>query len=176
MELSIHRTLSITTGGKAWVPNVKDVDGAQYLQVQKYGRSITKFLTGKTMNLSKAKGFTLNGTPSGDFIDHLCELRTKASHNQAKDKILECDSQEFTKEKKKRKITAQDELLCPVVTVTLPPVQDDKVSLEGMDVKMLFGLTGTDVWVEAEESVIRHIVFGLLHFKKASTDNEIGEQ
>lgn len=159
-------------------PTTKQVQNQNLVCIGKWCRQFTKLVSGKSLDLRRDKGFSLNSCPAGAYLDHLCNLRTEATIRAVQASLYEEESQR----KKRRKVTKQDETLVPLVDVELPAVEHASISLPAKTVKMAFGLRGAELWVQGDPDTLIHIVAGCRTFddsqhgrvrsKSKVTDNE----
>ena len=154
----------VMEGREPWLPKVKVINGKQLICISKWDRGFTKFYSGHSLDLRKDKGRSLNQSSMGAYLDHLCQLRREASTEAAYAKMFG-DSDEKPAKRRRMRVTNNDAAFCPLVTVKLPEVSFEDVELESKQVSMAFATSGSELWVEADTSIMYHICAGAMLFE-----------
>lgn len=167
MQVQAGKTVTIETmigcridGKEPWIPKVKKIGNAQVMLVSKWDRGFTKFLTGKSLDLTKSS-MSLNSTSAGAYIDELVRRRRVACEAA----VLEANSTDENEKEnrckaKKRRVTVTDSMsvIKPLVDITLPAVTEP--AMPERIVKCAFN-TGHELWVEVNETTLLQIVLGI---------------
>ena len=143
--------------GELWVPQVQTIGDTKLMLLSKWDRGLTKFLTGKCLDWNKDKK-NLNSTSAGSYLDHLCKLRKAASLKALQDAHTNESEDEVPGPRRTavRVVTAEMAHFSPLVTIELPAVGD----IEARPVKVAFGVSSRELWMEVDESNLLHIVLG----------------
>ena len=108
-QITVENLVGCRLNGKdLWIPKVKDVGGLRLMYLGKWDRGLTRFLTGKSLDLrNNAKN--LNSTAAGAYLDDLFFKKKEASQAavlKAHESAHESDAGHEAKAKgKKRKVT-----------------------------------------------------------------------
>ena len=148
-------------GKDLWIPKVKDVGGLRLMYLSKWDRGLTRFLTGKSLDLrNNAKN--LNSTAAGAYLDDLVRKKKEASQAavlKAHESAHESDAGHEVKAKgKKRKVTDDMSCFSPLVQISLPAVHDPWMPERLVQVE--FG-GQSDLWMEVNETSLRQVVQGI---------------
>eukprot|EP00439_Symbiodinium_sp_Y106_P061854 s1534_g9.t1 len=148
---------------KSWQPAVQTVSGCSYLKLNKWDRYLTQFVTGKGMRLHCNKEHNINV----QWFHTMVELRRGACQESLSKVILQAAEAEGTPAPKKiRQATQQDEYLAGrTVKVQAPCVesQDGEVVHDGLQMQMLWGIKGADLWVELTEANLQYVRLAIQH-------------
>ena len=151
-QITVENLVGCRLNGKdLWIPKVKDVGGLRLMYLGKWDRGLTRFLTGKSLDLrNNAKN--LNSTAAGAYLDDLFFKKKEASQAavlKAHESAHESDAGHEAKAKgKKRKVT--DDMSCFVQDPWMP---ERLVQVE-------FG-GQPDLWMEVNETSLRQVVQGI---------------
>ena len=170
MELKSASTVEIVSligcrldDGELWVPQVRTIGDTKLMLLSKWDRGLTKFLTGKCLDWNKDKK-NLNSTSAGSYLDHLCKLRKAASLKAVQDAHTNDSEDEVPGPSSKRArrtavrvVTAEMAHFSPLVTIELPAVGD----IEARPVKVAFGASSRELWMEVDQSNLLHVVVGM---------------
>ena len=143
-------------GKTFWSPSTREVQGEHFIQLDKWNRDFTKFVTGKALDLKRVNMSSINY----QFFDDLVLLRNEASKEAVKEATMD---DEGTSAVCKRRITHKDkDLAPPVVTITLPQVSFGSANFEATPIKVLWGVKSTELWVNLSDCILEHIRMGIL--------------
>ncbi|CAK9114135.1 unnamed protein product, partial [Durusdinium trenchii] len=148
--------------GELWVPQVQTIGDSKLMLLSKWDRGLTKFLTGKCLDWNKDKK-NLNSTSAGAYLDHLCKLRKAASLKAVQDAHANESDDEVPGPSSKRarrtavRVTADMAHFSPMVTIELPAAG----GVEAKPVKVAFGTSSRDLWMEVDQSNLLHVVLGM---------------
>jgi hypothetical protein len=141
-----------------WIPDVKTIDGADFIHIRKWDRGLAKYCSGKALNLSKGKSTYQNMS----FFDKLVKARNEAC-DRAVATALAVDDEEGGEPQVKRVRRARPsdrDIVSPIVNVEMEGVCRGAVCIETPYViRCSFDLKSSDVWVEltmANLEFIRH--------------------
>ena len=161
-QITVENLVGCRLNGKdLWIPKVKDVGGLRLMYLSKWDRGLTRFLTGKSLDLrNNAKN--LNSTAAGAYLDDLVRKKKEASQAavlKAHESAHESDAGHEVKAKgKKRKVTDDMSCFSPLVQISLPAVQDPWMPERLVQVE--FG-GQPDLWMEVHETSLRQMVQGI---------------
>ena len=161
-QITVENLVGCRLNGKdLWIPKVKDVGGLRLMYLSKWDRGLTRFLTGKSLDLrNNAKN--LNSTAAGAYLDDLFFKKKEASQAavlKAHECAHESDAGHEAKAKgKKRKVTDDMSCFSPLVQISLPAVQDPWMPERLVQVE--FG-GQPDLWMEVHETSLRQMVQGI---------------
>ena len=164
-QITVENLVGCRLNGKdLWIPKVKDVGGLRLMYLSKWDRGLTRFLTGKSLDLrNNAKN--LNSTAAGSYLDDLVRKNRKkkeasqAAVLKAHESAHGSDAGHEVKAKgKKRKVTDDMSCFSPLVQISLPAVQDPWMPERLVQVE--FG-GQQDLWMEVNETSLRQVVQGI---------------
>ena len=148
---------------KCWQPAVQTVSGCSFIKLNKWDRFLTQFVTGKGLRLHSDKEHNINVV----WFHRMAELRRGACQECLTKVILSAAEAEGVPAPKKiRLATQQDEYLAGrTVKVQAPRVetQDGEVVHDGLQLQMLWGIKGADLWVEPTEENLHYIRLAIQH-------------
>ena len=126
-HITVENLVGCRLNGKdLWIPKVKDVCGVRLMYLSKWDRGLTRFLTGRSLDLKSGKN--LNSTSAGAYLDDLFRKKREAYQAavlKAHEPAHESDAGDEVKAKgKKRKVTDDTSCFSPLVQISLPAVQD----------------------------------------------------
>ena len=149
--------------GELWVPQVQTIGDTKLMLLSKWDRGLTKFLTGKCLDWNKDKK-NLNSTSAGSYLDHLRKLRKAASlkavqdaHTNESEDEVPGPSSKRARHTAVRVVTADMAHFSPLVTIELPAVG----GIESRPVKVAFGASSRELWMEVDQSNLLHVVVGM---------------
>ena len=147
--------------GELWARQLQTIGDTKLMLLSKWDRGLTKFLTGKCLDWNKDKK-NLNSASAGSYLDHLRKLRKTASLKAVQDAHTNDSDEEVPGPSSKRarrtavRVTAEMAHFSPMVTIELPAVG----GVEARPVKVAFGVSSRELWMEVDESNLLHIVLG----------------
>ena len=147
--------------GELWARQLQTIGDTKLMLLSKWDRGLTKFLTGKCLDWNKDKK-NLNSASAGSYLDHLRKLRKAASLKAVQDAHTNDSDEEAPGPSSKRarrtavRVTAEMAHFSPMVTIELPAVG----GVEARPVKVAFGVSSRELWMEVDESNLLHIVLG----------------
>ncbi|CAE7472204.1 unnamed protein product [Symbiodinium sp. KB8] len=155
-------------GSSVWLPEVTVVGGQEFLRFSKWDRDLTKLCTKKPMNLWTSGKKPLNNI-NVELFSQLASLRMQAC-NQALKKVMEqaAEAEGVPLPSKIRQATAQDAFVAGQSVVIQAPAilnEDGDEIEEERPIRVLWGVRGQDLWMEATEDVIRYFIAGVKHSK-----------
>ena len=154
VPLTIQKVTAISGGGlrHPWYPCTREVEGRQYLKLLKWDRDLTRFVSGKGMNLSR--GRPSNHIGGVRFFTELAELRKEAC-NQAMVKLVRDSCLEAGQEPpaKVRPATQSDEWLASRTVVVEVPAAGDMAARE---LRLLWAVRG-DVYMELTKDNLEYV-------------------
>ena len=133
--------------GRTWEPDFTDHDGKTFICFRKWDSALTRFISGKAIRFTKVKQNVMNQ----QIIDELIDARNHKSKSEVINELLktvDAEDKKKTTAVKKRKITAGDSIYVSVV----------KLDVGGLSFDVMFGIKGSDVWVEGRPDVLRMII------------------
>jgi hypothetical protein len=165
-----------------WAPDVKNINGQTFLQIDKWSRQLCMFVCGAGLNLSKAKKST---SINCLFLEDLQRRRTAACDEAVADAygVDDAFQEGPPKKKRARKAKEADRDIAPsVVAVRCPEVKRLDLVLPATTIHMLFGVKNNNLWVELSAENLEYLRHGILasvearefgrHWK--STENDEG--
>ena len=169
--VKVYKATCVSGGGlgnAVWLPETAFVGGQEYIKLAKWDRDLTKLCTNKAMNLYTSGKKPLNNI-NCEFFPNMASLRCTAC-NQALKKVMEqaAQAEGVPLPGKLRPATAQDKFVAgQTVVVEAPAILDDEGNqvMEETSIRMLWGVRGHDLWVEATEEVINYVIEGVKHSK-----------
>ena len=161
-QITVENLVGCRLNGKdLWIPKVEDVAGVRLVYLRKWDRGLTRFLTGRSLDL-KSNGKNLNSTSAGAYLDDLFRKKREAYQAavlKAHEPAHESDAGHEVKAKgKKRKVTDDTSCFSPLVQISLPAVQDPWMPERLVQVE--FG-GQSDLWIEVNETSLRQVVQGI---------------
>ena len=138
-----------------WTPMVRSVEDVPFIEISRWSRQLTLFVTGKALDLRKEK----QHQTKADFFQALLTRRNDASqeayYQATKDETNEG-------KQKKRKAKPGDHLVAPkCVDVSMPAAG----SFGERAVKCLWGVGTMSLWLELDAVVLEHLRVGILNFE-----------
>lgn len=158
--LQIEEKLTVTNENvKNWVPDVKVVEGRQYIKIDQWDRSFFRLCTGKAL-VFKAGASHHQHT---SFMDYLMNQRTMASKAaySAAEQLLQQDGDEGGKKKKRKQARALR--MSDAVVAGEAVSVDLSYGGESITISMLFGVKNQVCWVEALPENLKFIAKHLNH-------------
>ena len=151
---TIYKITNDCNSKHPWYPEVCVVNDIPFVQISRFNRDLTRFVTGKALDLRKDKGHTIGGA----FIDKIMELRNKASHNAFAEVTQNPEEAECHPRKRPRKAKKSDSLLAPAwVSIVFPST----AQFEEGEVKCLWGVGRNPLWIEMQSGVLDHLKDGI---------------
>lgn len=126
--------------------------------LSKWDRALTRFMTGKGLDLRASSTKSLNNTAASGYFDDLCHQRKEACE-KAVIRAHSTDDDNSTGKSKRRKVTLSDSMshLSPLVDISLPSVAEPPMPKR--IVQVAFG-TGPEIWLEANETNLLQVIRG----------------
>ena len=87
-----------------WIPKTKMIGNTKVVLLSKWDRGLTRFMTGKSLDLRASSTKSLNNTAAGAYFDKLCRQR-KESCEKAVISAHSTDDDNGTGKTKRRKVT-----------------------------------------------------------------------
>ena len=149
-----------------WTPSVRSVDDVPFIEISRWSRQLTLFVTGKALDLRKQKHHQMKA----DFFTVLSKHRNDASeeayYQATKDEANEG-------KQKKRKVKPGDHLVAPkCVDVTMPAAG----GFGERTAKCLWGVGAMPLWLELDAVVLEHLRVGILHYESPSGDQPLAKK
>ena len=142
-----------------WVPETKSSGGLTFIKLDKWCRQLCLFVTGKGLDLRQGKRQDINCK----FLEELQRLRTVASDKAIAELLQPASEEEGRKNKRARKARSSDTDIAPShVVVRLPNVFRGDQLHPGRNVKVMFGVKNSPIWIEATAPNLEHIRAGIL--------------
>ena len=146
--LRIERAIVIRGGHlKApWVPNVEEVQGVPYIQLSKWSRDLTRYVSGKGMNLRVKGGRPLHNINVAWFAE-MVKLRRAACDATLKSVITSAAVDAGQDPPTKfRQATDDDQWLCGRSVLLDAPAVAEHVP--GRQLRVLWAIKSTELWME----------------------------
>ena len=142
-----------------WVPETKSSGGVTFIKLEKWCRQLCLFVTGKALDLRPGKRQDINCK----FLEELQRLRTVASDKAIAELLQPAADEEGRKNKRARKARSSDTDIAPShVVIRLPNVfRGDQLHAE-RNMKVMFGVKNSPLWIEATAPNLEHIRAGIL--------------
>ena len=163
-NVEVRSVVTITndhTKKHPWTPEVRTIEGIPFIHITRLSRELTRFVSGKCLDLRKGKGHSLNGS----FIEKLLYRRNEAA-TAAVEMATEEESKDFKDEKmdkkgkKTRRVTRQDAVLAE-------PMLEIEVH-DGLKAKVLFDVGNGPLWIELSAEVLEAVRSGILKSDEGS--------
>ena len=161
---TVYVVTSDASPGHTWRPSIKRIKGEVFCELNKWCRELTRFCTGKSMDLRRDRSHTINCK----YFDHLLQERNRKSVEAAR-LALEAENErkeeepQPKKQRKPRAIRQTDEVIAPdTVSITLPGVEWADMSFEERDVKVAWSVGGSSLFIEMSVDVLEQVRCGIL--------------
>jgi hypothetical protein len=145
-----------------WAPQVKNVNGQTFVQIDKWSRQLCMFVCGTGLNLSKSKkSQSINCL----FLEDLQKRRTAACDEAVADAYGGDDAFAEgppTKKRARKAKEADRDIVPSVVAVQCPEVKRLDLVLPATSIQMLFGVKNNNLWVELSAANLEYIRHGIL--------------
>ncbi|CAJ1393472.1 unnamed protein product [Effrenium voratum] len=139
-----------------WTPEVQCVEGTNFMKIYRWSRDLTRFVTGKALDLRKDKGHWLDGA----FLGKLIAARDQKSKEAYKSAVMpEPEEGEPAAPQRRRRVRKDDAAVsAAVVEIVVPAVEEH----EEKTVKCLWGVKSHDLWIEMSDTILEHVRSGIL--------------
>ena len=163
MEIQKAHKLTIETlvgcklnDSEIWIPKTKMIGNTKVMLLSKWDRGLTRFMTGKSLDLRATKTKSLNNTAAGAYFDELCRQRKVACEKAV---ISAHSTDDGNGKQKRRRVTLSDSMshLSPLVDISLPEVVEP--AMPKRIVQVAFG-TGPEIWLEVNETNLLQVIRG----------------
>ena len=157
-------------GKQVWVPTQKEENGTVWFLLQKWDRSLVRFVHGKGLDLRAKKKDAGDARVSLDnmYFDNLLCARQSAFNEAVAARLQEESSEENVgkkqsknakKKQKEFKATSKHQMYAPHnVSINLPSEKDGSK----LTCRCLFeGLGSRGVWLELTSEVLKHVQHGM---------------
>ena len=143
VEIQTTFVVKNTCNGKTpWLVTSQQVEGDQYVLLDKWNRDFTKFVTGKALDLRNCDKTSINN----DFFDNLLVER----NSKSKDAVREATQVD------------EEHGSSSTVEIILPEVSFGDAEFKARSVRALWGVKSTELWVFLDADVLEHIRMGIL--------------
>lgn len=161
----VENVVKVTNGNNKkypWFPKVRVVNEVPFIQILRFCRDLTRFCTGRAMDLRKGKGHVLKGA----WIEKMYRLRNEASHSAFAETTRDPDKPH---RKRQRKAKKSDSLLAPSwVDMTFPRT----TSFAEAQVKCLWGVGKAPLWIELRGEALDHLKECILEFSDEGSSSK----
>ena len=140
-----------------WCPETVVVDECHFVELDKWDRKFILFCTGRALNLNPGKRHDINYR----FLEDLQRLRTQACDQALADAYRAENGDRQAKKIRKARVTDRD-VAGHVVTITGPDLRRGGVHIQGLEMRVLFGVKNSSVWVELNAPNLEYIRNGIL--------------
>ena len=130
-----------------WTPEVQTIENVQFIKVQRLSRDLTRFVSGKCLDLRKEKGHSLNGA----YITSLMQLRNEAAAKAVAEATAEDDG---AKKRTRRPRPSDRVLVDPFLVITMPNTDTD--------IRVLSGVGTEPLWMELGAEILEKLRDGIL--------------
>ena len=145
-----------------WLPDCQNVLGVEFIRLNKWDKSLTRFCAGASPNRSVKRAKPLVNINVAWFHE-IHQLRREGCNAALKKVMLESQDEQHhlnTPDDKIRAATEQDQWVAGrMISVSLPEVKgDDGATIaERRDVRLLWGIRGADIWMELSDANLYYI-------------------
>ena len=163
MEIQKAHKLTIETlvgcrlnENEIWIPKTKMIGNTKVMLLSKWDRALTRFMTGKSLDLRATSTKSLNNTAAGAYFDGLCRQRKEACEKAV---ISAHSTDDDNGKQKRRRVALSDSMshLSPLVDISLPEVVEPPMPKR--IVQVAFG-TGSEIWLEVNETNLLQVIWG----------------
>ncbi|CAJ1381987.1 unnamed protein product [Effrenium voratum] len=143
---------SETRGKHQWKPEVVTVQGTDFIKLHRWSRDLTRYVTGRALDLRKGKGHCL----SGDYMEHLVTERNKKSREAYQEAMRSTqEGEEPPQPRRRRTVRQSDSAVAPAVV----PAADWHPERE---VQCLWSVKSPHLWLEMSEDIMVHLKAGIM--------------
>ena len=137
-----------------WTPTVRTVENVPFIEIARWSRHLTLFVTGKALDLRKQKQHQMKADFFHVLLKHRNDASTEAYYEATKDEANEG-------KQKKRKVKPGDHLVAPQCVDVIMPAAG---GFGERTAKCLWGVGAMPLWLEMDAVVLEHLRVGILHF------------
>lgn len=156
-ELTIETVVCISEkdNKKKWFPSHKEVEGVQYIKLEKFERGFCLFATGRALELTKER--KVNHCNVQGYWD-LLEARDEACQQLFQRHLQHAAELVGEKLEKCRRAREQDQYIAGrTVLATLPRIDKEPWQHPGLSMRMLWSVKSPDIWIELTEENLDYV-------------------